>query len=51
MDDIGVWERALADEEILPLYNAPAPTVGYRFISVELGSPATIDDGSCDLRP
>ena len=23
MDDIGVWERALADEEILALYNAP----------------------------
>ncbi|HAW21421.1 MAG TPA: hypothetical protein DCX14_14660, partial [Flavobacteriales bacterium] len=28
IDEVGIWNRALTEEEILALYNAPAPTPG-----------------------
>ena len=49
MDDIGVWERALTDQEILALYNAPAPTVGCTDSYAGNFNPnATIDNGTCE---
>ena len=48
MDDIGVWERALTDQEILALYNAPAPTVGCTDVTAcNYDESANVSDDSC----
>ena len=49
MDDIGVWERALTDEEIVTLYNAPSPLSGCTDVGADnFNSDATIDNGTCE---
>ena len=48
MDDIGIWNRALTEEEILALYNAPAPVPGCTDpTACNFDAEATSDDGSC----
>ena len=48
LDDFGFWHRALTDEEILALFNAPSPTTGcVDENACNYDSTAVIDDGSC----
>ena len=47
LDDIGIWNRALSDEEIAGLYNAPPPIAGCTDPNAcNPASNATLDDGS-----
>ena len=47
-DDFGFWNRALTEEEILGLYNAPAPAPGCTdSTACNFDFEATSDDGSC----
>ena len=49
IDDLGVWQRALTQEEILALYDAPAPTFGCLDASACNYDPtANTPDGSCE---
>ena len=48
MDDLGIWERELTQEEILGLYNAPAPSEGCTdSTACNFNFDAELDDGSC----
>ena len=48
MDDLGIWERELIQEEILGLYNAPAPSEGCTdSTACNFNFDAELDDGSC----
>ena len=48
IDEVGIWNRALTEEEILALYNAPAPTPGCTDWNADNYDPnANIEDGSC----
>ena len=48
IDDIGIWSRALTEEEILALYNAPAPAPGCTDpTACNFDAEANEDDGSC----
>lgn len=48
LDEIGIWNRALSEEEILALYNAPAPAPGCTNpTACNFDAEATSDDGSC----
>ena len=47
-DDFGYWNRALSEEEILALYNAPAPATGCTdSTACNFNDEANEDDGSC----
>jgi len=47
-DDIGFWNRALSEEEILALYNAEPPAPGCTDpTACNFDAEATSDDGSC----
>ena len=49
LDDIGIWNRALSDEEIAGLYNAPPPIAGCTDPDAcNPDSNANLDDGSCE---
>ena len=48
LDDIGIWNRALSQEEISVLYNASAPISGCTNTEAcNYNEDAIIDDGSC----
>ncbi|MDA8772149.1 hypothetical protein N9M80_03645 [Flavobacteriales bacterium] len=48
LDDLGTWSRALTEEEILALYNAPAPAPGCTDpTACNFDAEAMSDDGSC----
>ena len=48
IDDIGIWNRALTEEEILGLYNAEPPISGCTEPSTcNFDTEATSDEGSC----
>ena len=48
LDDLGIWDRALTLEEILGLYNAPAPSEGCTdSTACNFNFDAELDDGSC----
>ena len=47
-DDVGIWNRALSGDEVLTLFNAPAPGGGCTDENAcNYSSDAQIDDGSC----
>ena len=48
IDDIGIWNRALSEAEILALYNADPPVAGCTDLTAcNYNEEATSDDGSC----
>jgi uncharacterized protein (TIGR02145 family) len=48
LDDIGIWNRALSEEEVLSLYNAPPPNPGCTDVTACNFNPeATLDDDTC----
>ena len=48
IDDVGIWNRTLIPDEILEIYNAPAPLMGCNDESAcNFNSLAAMDDGSC----
>jgi uncharacterized protein (TIGR02145 family) len=48
LDDIGIWNRALSEEEVLSLYNAPPPNPGCTDVTACNFNPeATLDDETC----
>ena len=48
LDNIGIWNRALTEEEILALYNAPAPAPGCTDpTACNFNEEANIEDDSC----
>ena len=48
LDNIGIWNRALTEEEILALYNAPAPAPGCTDpTACNFNDEANIEDDSC----
>lgn len=48
LDDIGIWNGALTEEEILALYNAVPPIQGCTDLTAcNYNEEATTDDGSC----
>jgi len=48
VDDFGIWNRALTEEEILALYNAEPPVTGCTdSTACNFDAEATSDDGSC----
>ena len=48
LDDVGIWNRALSEDEILSLYNAPPPNPGCTDITACNFNPeATLDDETC----
>ena len=48
LDDLGIWNRALTEEEILALYNAEPPIPGCTdSTACNFDAEATSDDGSC----
>ena len=48
IDDIGIWNRALTEDEILALYNAEPPVPGCTdSTACNFDAEATSDDGSC----
>ena len=48
IDDIGIWNRALTEEEILALYNAEPPVTGCTDpTACNFDAETTSDDGSC----
>ena len=48
IDDIGIWNRALTEAEILALYNADPPVAGCTDLTAcNYNEEATSDDGSC----
>lgn len=50
LDDVGVWNRALTDEEVETLYSALPPVAGCTNTNACNYSPeATINDGSCEF--
>ena len=52
MDDVGIWNRALSEEEILALYNAEPPISGcIDPTACNYNEEATSDDGSCVYPP
>ncbi|MDA9019187.1 LamG domain-containing protein, partial [Flavobacteriales bacterium] len=52
VDDIGIWNRALTEEEILALYNAEPPAPGCTDpTACNFDEEATSDDGSCVFIP
>ena len=49
LDDIGIWNRALSNEEVLALYNAEPPILGCTDPDAcNLDPTANSDDGSCE---
>lgn len=47
-DDVGIWNRALSQDEVMMLFNAPAPTSGcIDENACNYNTDAQIDDGSC----
>jgi len=48
LDDIGIWNRAITEEEVLALYNAAAPITGCTDVGAcNFDLEAVIDDGTC----
>ena len=48
IDDVGIWNRALTEDEILALYNAEPPVPGCTdSTACNFDAEATSDDGSC----
>ena len=48
LDDFGFWHRALTDEEVLELFNAPATVFGCTDpLACNYYEAASIDDGTC----
>ena len=48
IDDVGIWNRTLTLDEILEMYNAPAPFMGCNDASAcNFNEAANTDDGSC----
>lgn len=48
IDDVGIWNRALSGDEVMTLFNAPAPASGCTDENAcNYSSDAQIDDGSC----
>ena len=48
LDDFGFWHRALTDEEVLELFNAPATVFGCTDpMACNYNEAASIDDGTC----
>ena len=48
IDDVGIWNRALTEDEILTLYNAEPPAPGCTDpTACNFDAEATSDDGSC----
>ena len=48
LDDFGVWNRALTNDEVLGLYLAPAPVLGcMNQEACNFDANATLEDGSC----
>ena len=48
IDDVGIWNRALTEEEILALYNAPAPMPGCTdSIACNFNADANIENDNC----
>ena len=48
LDDVGIWNRALTDEEVLGLYNAELPVSGCTdSIACNFNEEANNEDGSC----
>ncbi|MDA8696034.1 hypothetical protein N9C70_03890 [Flavobacteriales bacterium] len=49
LDDVGIWNRALSDEEVLALYTAAPPISGCTDPDAcNYEANATVDDGSCE---
>ena len=48
LDDFGIWDRALSDEEILLLYLSDVETGCTDSNACNFDAAATIDDGSCE---
>ncbi len=52
IDDVGIWNRALTEEEVLTLYNAELPLPGCTDpVACNYDPAATEDDGSCIFPP
>ena len=48
LDEIGIWNRAIDEDEVLALYNASLPVMGCTDASAcNFDEEATLDDGSC----
>ena len=48
LDDFGFWHRALTDEEVLELFNAPATVFGCTDpLACNYNEAASVDDGTC----
>ena len=48
LDDFGFWQRALTDEEVLELFNAPASLFGCTdALACNYNETANVDDGTC----
>lgn len=48
LDEIGIWNRAISEDEVMALYNASLPVMGCTDASAcNFDEEATLDDGSC----
>ena len=48
LDEIGIWNRAISEGEVMALYNASLPVMGCTDASAcNFDEEATLDDGSC----
>ena len=48
IDDIGIWNRAITEEEVSALYNATSPNAGCSDLDAcNFDNEAVLDDGSC----